>query len=190
MIGHFVTSFLFGSQRYSDASLSADMMSPYTSARMNRRTHLEHQGPLPDAVLLDGYNVMDGTSGSGNLTPKISATKSLSRRPNPASPPEMRAICPWVKSSVWMGSRAGIPDESTGLDTVRLFMSITSFRRHPRDIQSISNSFDRGAGYASLRCHDVRSVLYAFFPITAHAPPGRLRLRINRNNLSPDTRCR
>ena len=148
------------------------------------------QSPYLAEILLDNYSTGPEVSASGGFVPKSMPNRSRRMSRQRIPPPETRAVCPWVKSSVRMGSRAGIPDESTGLDTVRLFMSITSFRRHPRDIQSISNSFDRGAGYASLRCHDVRSVLYAFFPITAHAPPGRLRLRINRNNLSRDTRCR
>ena len=136
------------------------------------------------------YSTVPEASASGGFVPKSMPNRSLRMSGQRMNPPEIRAICPWVKASVRMGSRAGIPDESTGLDTVRLFMSITSFRQHPRDILTISSVVNQGAGCASLRCHDFRSVLYAFFSISAHAPPGRLRLRINRNNLSPDTRCR
>ena len=53
------------------------------------------------------------------------------------APPEICAVCPALKSSVRMGNRDGISDESAGRDAMRLFMTITSFRKHPGDNQTM-----------------------------------------------------
>lgn len=131
-------------------------------------------------ILPYAYSTGPEASASGVFVLRSMPNRSLRMSRQRMAPPETCAVCPVLKSSVRMGNRDGIPDESAGRDTMRLFMSITSFRKHPGDKRTMPFP---DKPYVAVRRRNILIYkgLRVPFRVPGTPPLALLRLRINRN---------